>query len=74
MSGRSKDPCVKFSCQLEGCTRKNNYNADRCQKELNALLSCCKQFGPKMAPCCEGFHELDDQYKQLELEKRSKSD
>ena len=63
---KSKDPCVKFSCLLESCTRKNNFDTNTCKKELQALLDCCAQFGPRLAPCCEGFHELDEQYKKLE--------
>ncbi|KAH9399177.1 hypothetical protein TYRP_018084 [Tyrophagus putrescentiae] len=73
MSGKRKDPCVKFSCLLESCTRKHNYNAEHCAKELNSLLACCRQFGPKMAPSCEGFHELDEQYETLEKERKKES-
>lgn len=62
----AKDPCVKFSCILEKCTRVHNYQADKCEKELSNMLQCCKKFGPRLAPSCEGFHELDQHYLEIE--------
>lgn len=66
MSRNPPDPCVKYSCILEKCTRRNDFNAEACLKELDNLLDCCRRFGRKKAPCCEGFHELDEHYLQME--------
>ncbi|UXI18642.1 hypothetical protein NH340_JMT04585 [Sarcoptes scabiei] len=60
------DPCVKFCCLLEKCTRKNNFQANRCQKEMENVLNCCKKFNPKMAPSCEGFGELKEFYSKTD--------
>jgi len=66
MAPPSRDPCVKFSCALEKCTTQNNFQADKCVRQMNDMLNCCRKYGPKQAPSCEGFHELDKDYQKLE--------
>ncbi|KAH7643098.1 cx9C motif-containing protein 4 [Dermatophagoides farinae] len=70
MSGQKRDPCVKFSCILEKCTRINNYQADKCAKELEQMLDCCRKFGRKLSPSCEGFHELDEHFEKMEQQQQ----
>ncbi|KAI9882789.1 MAG: hypothetical protein M1823_005468 [Watsoniomyces obsoletus] len=37
-------PCYSRACAIQDCLVKNDYQEDRCRKEIDALYDCCNTF------------------------------
>jgi hypothetical protein len=57
------DPCKKFACAIQSCLEKNNYQEEKCKKQLENLLDCCRK-NLENSFVCEGYK------KELEIEKK----
>ncbi|KAH9845517.1 DUF1903-domain-containing protein, partial [Teratosphaeria destructans] len=41
---KTDPPCHPRACAIQECIQKNNYNEEKCQKQIDALYECCKLF------------------------------
>ncbi|EUC50571.1 hypothetical protein COCMIDRAFT_32092 [Bipolaris oryzae ATCC 44560] len=37
-------PCHPRACAIQNCIQRNNYNEEKCRKEVDALYECCNAF------------------------------
>ncbi|PSK55393.1 hypothetical protein C1H76_7814 [Elsinoe australis] len=44
---KTNPPCHARACAIQDCLQKNQYDQDRCKKEVNALYECCNAFYQK---------------------------
>ncbi|KAF5845252.1 hypothetical protein GGP41_001289 [Bipolaris sorokiniana] len=40
-------PCHPRACAIQNCIQRNNYNEEKCRKEVDALYECCNAFYEK---------------------------
>ncbi|KAF2722783.1 DUF1903-domain-containing protein [Polychaeton citri CBS 116435] len=41
---KTDPPCHPRACAIQTCIQKNNFNEEKCQREIDALYECCNQF------------------------------
>ncbi|KAI3647314.1 hypothetical protein MP228_007535 [Amoeboaphelidium protococcarum] len=41
MGKSERPPCQKFACEIQDCLVRNDYDKDKCLKEVVALRQCC---------------------------------
>ncbi|KAF2198273.1 DUF1903-domain-containing protein [Delitschia confertaspora ATCC 74209] len=41
---KTNPPCHPRACKIQDCLVKNNYNEEKCRKEVDALYECCNAF------------------------------
>ncbi|KAF1838080.1 DUF1903-domain-containing protein [Decorospora gaudefroyi] len=41
---KTDPPCHPRACAIQDCIQKNNYNEEKCRKEVDALYECCNAF------------------------------
>ncbi|KAH6613973.1 hypothetical protein C7974DRAFT_321466 [Boeremia exigua] len=41
---RQDPPCHSRACAIQNCIQKNNFNEEKCRKEVDALYACCNAF------------------------------
>ncbi|KAF2265831.1 DUF1903-domain-containing protein [Lojkania enalia] len=37
-------PCHPRACAVQNCIQKNNFNEEKCKREVDALYECCNAF------------------------------
>ncbi|KXL42080.1 hypothetical protein M433DRAFT_94346 [Acidomyces richmondensis BFW] len=45
---KTDPPCHPRACAIQDCIQKNNYNEEKCQKQIDALYECCNLFYKRM--------------------------
>lgn len=52
---KEKDVCHPLACRLQRCLDKNNFDDQKCLKEIDAIKDCCRSHWRDSFTCCEGF-------------------
>lgn len=40
----SHNACKRFTCAIQACLKKNDFQEDQCASEIEALRRCCETF------------------------------
>ena len=51
-----KEPCQKYACAIQTCLKAKNYDQDKCQDAIEAMMKCCANL-TTYSYICQGFNK-----------------
>ena len=55
-----KSDCKKLACEIQTCLERNQYQQVKCEKQIEALVMCCKMNNDQVSPFCNGWSFLNN--------------
>ncbi len=62
-----RPPCKKEACAIQACLNKNKFDPEKCQRQIQRMVDCCKAI-QYQSYICDGFNPE----KIAETQKREK--